>query len=258
MKYPAKLSNTERQEQILAYLERRQRAHIEDLVAQFSVSPATARRDLEILSNRGKVQRVHGGALALSQAPAELPALQRAAEQPGEKKAIAQATAQLIAEGETIFLGSGTTVLELARLLRQRSLTVITNSLPVINLLADAPTITLIGLGGAFRASEQSFIGHITEQALAEVRADKVVMGVRAIHLEHGLTNDYLPETMTDRAILKAGREVIVAADHSKLNRLAAAFLAPLEAVHILITDAGAPADFLAAIQDKDISFIVA
>ena len=170
---------------------------------------ATARRDLETLSLQGKVQRVHGGVIAIEQAPPELPILERENEQSDEKSRIGRVVAELIFDGETVFLGSGTTVLETAKNLRERkNLTVITNSLPVLNTLAGIKDITVISLGGLLRDSELSFIGHITEQALAELRVDKVVMGTRGVSLEHGLTNDYLPETLTDRAILKIGREV--------------------------------------------------
>ena len=89
--------------------------------------------------------------------------------------------AALVQPGETVFLGSGTTVLEAARALRGRKeLTVLTNSLPVVNALAGAENITIICLGGMLRESEFSFIGHITEQALTEVRADKALIGTRA------------------------------------------------------------------------------
>ena len=143
--------------------------------------------------------------------------MQRTAEQTSEKVRIGQAAADLIADGETVFLSSGTTVLEVARQLRgKRNLTVITNSLLVLNELADVPDITVICLGGMLRHSEMSLIGHITELALSELRADKVIIGIRAIDPENGLTSGYLPETMTDRAILKIGREVIVVADHTK------------------------------------------
>ncbi|MGC8874965.1 MAG: DeoR/GlpR family DNA-binding transcription regulator, partial [Chloroflexia bacterium] len=162
-------------------------------------------------------------------------------------------------DGETVFLGSGTTVLEVARALRyRRNLTVITNSLPVINTLVGQDGITLICLGGMLRASELSFIGHITEQDLAEVRADKVFMGTRAISLEAGLTNDYLPETMTDRAILRIGRRVIVVADHTKFGRVAMAFLAPLSSIHTIVTDRGVPADFVQALEAQGIQVILA
>ena len=245
----------ERQNLIFGLLLRQGRLTVAEIVERFKVSEATARRDLEALAEQGKIQRVHGGALPIHRAPPEAPLLQREREQYLEKQRIGQAAATMVCDGETVFLGSGTTVLQVARNLRSRqNLTVITNSLPVINTLANLPGITLIALGGMLRPSELSFIGHITEQALAEVRADKVIIGVHAISLEHGLTNDYLPETMADRAILKAGREVIVTADHTKINAVAAAFLAPLERIHALVTDSQAPPDFVAALRERGIA----
>jgi len=252
-------SGVERQNQILQLITRQQRITVADICEVFEVSEATARRDLETLASAGKVQRVHGGAIVISQAPPELPMLQRQGEQAKEKIRIGQAAAALIEEGETVFLGSGTTVLEVARNLRERrELRIITNSLPVINALASLPEITVIALGGMLRDSELSFIGHITEQALGEVRADKVIIGTRAISTEQGLTNDYLPETMTDRAILKAGHEVIVVADHSKFGRVSTALLAPIESVHTIVTDSQVPQDFVEDVKSRGIRVILA
>ncbi len=249
------VSSTERQENIISLLARQGRLSVAEIVEQFDVSEATARRDLETLAEQGKLQRVHGGALSLKQAPPEMPILQREQEQASAKQRIGLAGAALVGDGETVFLGSGTTVLEVARNLRSRcGLTVITNSLPVMNILAGLPEITVISLGGMLRDSELSFIGHITEQALAEVRADKVIIGVHAISLQHGLTNDYLPETMTDRAILRAGSEVVVVADHTKVDAVAAAFLAPLTSIHAFVTDKETPADFLDALRQTGVS----
>ena len=254
MTIDAALSNVERQERMLRFVEQRQRVTVADICDQFGVSVATARRDLEALAERGRVRRVHGGALAIHRAPPELPALQRAGEQADQKRRIGQAAAALVADGETLFLSSGTTTLEVARSLRsQRHLTVITNSLLALNELADTPEITLVGLGGLLRRSEMSFIGHITEQALAEVRADKVIIGIRAIDAEQGLTNDFLPETMTDRAIMRIAREVIVVADHSKCGRVSAAFVAPLSAMRTLVTDSGTPPEFVDALTAQGI-----
>jgi DeoR/GlpR family transcriptional regulator of sugar metabolism len=206
----------ERQKQILSLLSQHGRLRVAEIVTQFSISEATARRDLETLASQGKAQRVHGGVIAVEQAPPELPILEREREQSEEKAHIGRAAAKLIHDNETLFLGSGTTVLEIARNLREhKNLIVITNSLPVLNILAGLKEITVISLGGMLRESELSFIGHITEQALVEVRADKVFMGTRGVSLEHGLTNDYLQETLTDRAILKSGQEVIIVADHT-------------------------------------------
>jgi DeoR family transcriptional regulator, aga operon transcriptional repressor len=89
------------------------------------------------------------------------------------------------------------------------------------------------------------------------VRADKVVIGVHAINLENGLTNDYLPETMTDRAILKSGREVIVVADHTKINTVSTAFLAPLSSIHKLVTDQMTPLEFISPLRLQGIEVII-
>jgi DeoR/GlpR family transcriptional regulator of sugar metabolism len=249
----------ERQKQILSLLTRQGRLSITEIVEQFSISVATARRDLESLASQGKVQRVHGGVIAVEQAPPELPILEREEEQADEKTRIGLSAASLVTDKETVFLGSGTTVLEVARNLRNRkNLTVITNSLPVLNALAGADGITVISLGGMLRDSEMSFIGHITEQALSEVRVDKVIMGTRGVSLEHGLTNDYLQETLTDRAILKIGREVIVVADHTKVNRVATALLAPLESMQTFVTDEKADRKFIQALKKQGVNVIVA
>jgi DeoR family transcriptional regulator, aga operon transcriptional repressor len=249
----------ERQKQILSLLMRQRRLSVTEIVEQFSISEATARRDLESLASQGKAQRVHGGVIALEQAPPELPILQREGEQADEKSLIGRAAAELISHGETVFLGSGTTVLETAKNLRSRkNLTVVTNSLPVLNALTGIKEITVVSLGGQLRESELSFIGHIAELALAELRVDKVIMGARGVSLEHGLTNDYLQETLTDRAILKIGREVILVADHSKVNRVSTALLAPLNNIHVFVTDSKADKKFIQSLKKQNIKVIVA
>jgi len=251
------VSGKDRQQQIAQLVERQQRISVADLCKLFSISEATARRDLEALAQQGKVDRVHGGAISISNAPPELPILDREKEENEAKRQIGQAASGLIQEGETIFLGSGTTVLELARILKTRKgLTIITNSLPVLNQLSGTEN-TIVCLGGVLRLTELSFIGHITEQSLAEVRADKVFIGTRGISLEHGLTNDYLPETLTDRAILRAGIEIIILADHVKFGRVATAMLAPVESVNTIITDKLTSKDFIRDLENLGLRVMV-
>ena len=249
----------ERQKQILSLLARQGRLRVTEIVKQFSISEATARRDVEALASQGKAQRVHGGIITLGQAPPELPILERESEQPEEKILIGRAVAGLISDRETVFLGSGTTVLEVARNIRNhKNLTVITNSLPVLNVLTGVKEITVISLGGMLRNSELSYIGHITEQALTEVRADKVILGTRGVSLEHGLTNDYLEETLTDRAILKIGQEVIIVADHTKVNRVSTALLAPLESMNTFVTDSNSDKKFIQSLKKRGIKVVLA
>ena len=249
----------ERHKRILSQLIKQGRLSVAEIVEQFSVSEATARRDLESLASEGKVQRVHGGAIVAEKAPPELPILERENEQTDEKVRIGRIAAELIADKETIFLGSGTTVLEVAKNLRDRkNLIVITNSLPVLNALAGIKEITVISLGGMLRDTELSFIGHITEQALAEVHVNKVVIGTRGISFKHGLTNDYLQETLTDRAILKIGREVIIVADHSKVNRVSTVLLAPLNVMPTFVTDSSSDKKFVQSLKKQNVKVIMA
>jgi DeoR/GlpR family transcriptional regulator of sugar metabolism len=124
-------------------------------------------------------------------------------------------------------------------------------------MLAGKEEITLISLGGMLRESELSFIGHITEQALNDIRADKVILGIRGLSLEHGLTNDYLQETLTDRAILRIGREVIVVADHTKVNCVSTVLLAPLDIIHTFVTDAKADKKFILALKRQGIQVMM-
>lgn len=251
------VSGKDRQQQIAQLVERQQRISIADLCELFTISEATARRDLEALAQQGKVERVHGGAIVIQNAPPELPILERESDESDAKHRIGQAAAGLITDGEAVFLGSGTTVLEAARALKNRKgLTIFTNSLPVLNTLSGTEN-TLVCLGGMLRPTELSFIGHITEFGLKEIHADKVFIGTRAIHPDHGLTNDYLPETLTDRAILHTGREVIVLADHTKFGRVAAALLTPLEQVNLVITDNAAPEQLVRDIVSRGVQVIL-
>jgi len=255
---PALLS-TKRQQQILRFIQDNQQATVAELSRLFDVSETTIRRDLDRLESMGNIQRTHGGALANERAAPEPPVLHRIAENAEEKAKIGRAAADLVQDGETIFLGSGTTTLEVARCLDTRDgLTVITNALSIVNVFAEKPSITMIVLGGLFRHSELSVIGHIAEQTLQELRADKIIMGIRAISLHDGLTNDYLPETMTDRAIINLTREVIVVADHTKFGRVSTSLVAPISSVDVIVTDTGAPPDQIKAIRNAGVRVITA
>jgi len=253
------LLNTERQQQIVQFIRERKRATVAELSERFGVSEATIRRDLEKLDGQGEIRRAHGGAVTVERAAPEPPVVHRMVENQEEKRRIGQAAAQLVQDGDVIFLGSGTTTLEVARNLDgKENLTVITNALNIANQLAGKQNITVIVTGGLLRHSELSLIGHLTEQALKELRADKVIMGMRAISIEEGLTNDYLPETKTDRTIIQFAPEVILVADHSKFGKVSTALVAPITSVNKIVTDAGTPPQVVADLRAMGIEVIVA
>lgn len=249
----------ERKRKISRFVVENKKATVTELSELFGVSESTIRRDLEELDEQGVIQRAHGGAVVVERAAPEPPIIQRMVENEEAKRSIGQAAAELVRDGETVFLGSGTTTLEVARnLMGRNNLTVITNALNIANLFAGKPNITVIVVGGLLRHSELSMIGHITEQVLKELRADKVIMGMRAISIEEGLTNDYLPETMTDRTIIQFAPEVILVADHSKFGKVSTALVAPITSINKIITDSGVPAEIIDEIKALGVEVIIA
>lgn len=249
----------ERQKKILAAIRADRKVTITDLSERFGVSEITTRRDLKELEDQGFIERAHGGVVYLSEKPVEPPIIKRQQEQQEAKIKIAKAAAALVKSSESVFISSGSTTMYVARHLKNRAgLTVVTNALSVINELAPYEGLNVIVLGGMLRPTELSMIGHITQQSLREVRVDKVFLGIRGIDLEAGLTNDYMPEILTDRAILDMGAQVILVADHTKLGRIASAFVAPINRISTLVTDEKANRRILDDIHKMGIEVIVA
>jgi DeoR/GlpR family transcriptional regulator of sugar metabolism len=223
------------------------------LAEGFGVSEMTIRRDLHLLHERGELERTHGGAVASHRTVPEPPWMQRLGEQAAAKRAIGVAVAGSIPDGSTIFLGSGTTTLAVADELRSRcDLTVMTNALPIATALAGTAVDALV-VGGFLRHREMSLIGHLAEEALANLRCDEVVMGMRGVHPEHGLTSEHLPELETDQAIMRTADRLTVVADGSKLGNVATSRTAAVEAATRVVTDASAPPGVVEAIRERGV-----
>ena len=247
-----------RQSKIRDLVEEKGQISVTELNAILDVSEATIRRDLEYLAEEGWVVRTHGGALRAEPAPAEPPIKLRMGENAAEKERIGRLAAGLVREGETIFLGSGSTVSAMIpHLLGLSNLTVISNSLPVINQMARSQA-ELIVIGGMFRSSEQSMVGHVAEQAIREFRADHVFMGIRGIDVQHGLTSDFLPEAVTDRAIMGIAPHCVVVADNSKFNRVSSVFLAPVTRAHTIVCDEKVPDLTIMALREAGVELLIA
>lgn len=249
----------DRKHQILESVQINGSVSVEELCKQFRASAPTIRRDLRELAKMGLVIRAHGGAVAVQPSQPEPPVIQRMNVSETCKTCIGRAAAELVFDGDSIFIGSGSTAAYLARHLKnKKNLTVITNALTVANELASAESATVVVTGGIMRLSELSLIGHITEQSLKEIRVDKIFMGIPAISIQDGLTNDYLHEVMTDRAIIELATELIVVADHTKLEKVCSAFIAPISRVTTLVTDAAADILILEKYKEIGIKVIMA
>jgi DeoR/GlpR family transcriptional regulator of sugar metabolism len=254
------LLKEERQRLILEALQENKKVGVQDLSRRFGTSEVTIRRDLQELASSGMLRRAHRGAILVNPAPPEPPVVHRMALGQQEKEAIACQASELVCDGDSIFIGSGSTTAYLARhLVGRKQLTVVTNALNIAADLALAnENITTVVTGGVVRSDELSLLGHIVELTLPEMRVEKIFMGMQAISIEGGLTTDHLPEVATARKVFDMAPELIVLADHSKLNTLAAAFIAPVTRMTTLVTDAGADAPFLARLEGLGIRVIIA
>ena len=182
----------------------------------------------------------------------------RGSEQAEEKARIAAATAALIEDGDTVIIGGGSTVYQVAnQLAGRRDVTVITNSFLVMEALINNRDIHMVSLGGFLRHTELVCYGVITEMALGELYADKVIVGVRAVSLDRGLTLDYIPELSTDRMMLTKGKEIIVVADYTKFDRQSTTLVGPLSIVDKIVTDDKAPPETIEALREMGIDVIV-
>ena len=144
----------------------------------------------------------------------------------------------MIGSGETVLLDGGTTTLEVARQLQGKSLQVVTNSLPIVNVLLNQPKIELIQIGGFVYPKTGVALGALAVEAIGRIHARRLIMSVGGI-TERGLFNSNALLVETERAMMDSAEEVIVVTDSGKLGHAALARLCPLEEIDHLVVDGG-------------------
>ncbi|MEU4098097.1 DeoR/GlpR family DNA-binding transcription regulator [Streptomyces sp. NPDC026673] len=235
------MAGTDRLRQITDAVQEAGRMGVAELAALTGASEMTVRRDLEVLAAQGVLERYRGGARSLLLRGAEPPFGLRSQEGQEAKRRIAVEVAGLIADGEAVVLDSGTTCLEVARVLEQRRLTVMPLSLHAVNALSGAARLTLLVPGGRPRPGELALTGPLTVASLAALRFDTAVIGCCGLTAADGLTAYDLDDAAVKRAAIASARRVIAVTDGAKLSRTALAFVAPATALDAVVTDDSAP-----------------
>lgn len=238
---------------ILESVSRNGSVSVTELAAGFGVSVATVRRDLELLDDQRLISRIHGGAIARGNLY-ELPLLYKGARRHDEKRRIGEAAAALVGDDQTLGLTGGTTTLEVARALSDRSqLTIVTNALNIASELAVRSNLKLVVPGGVARPESYELVGPLAESNLAELNLDVVFVGADGVDMAAGLTTHHEVEAYTNRALLRRARRVVVVADSSKLGRVAFARICTVADVHGLITDEQADPVQMQALRDSGV-----
>ncbi|MFJ5780196.1 DeoR/GlpR family DNA-binding transcription regulator [Streptomyces sp. NPDC093094] len=244
------MSNADRHGLIVHTVRESGSVTVQELAELTGASEMTIRRDLDTLAAQGVLERVRGGARTLLLRGEEPPFALRTREAVEAKRRIAAEVSSLVADGETVLLDSGTTCLEVARLLRQRPVTVMPLSLQAIQLFAETPgPTTLMIPGGQPRAAEGALTGPLTLASLAALRFDTAVVGCCGLSAAEGLTAYDLDDAAVKKAVIASSRRVVVATDGSKLGRTAFAHVGPSSLLHTLVTDSTAPAEEVAALE---------
>ena len=253
------LLQSPRQKQLLQILQSNQPLTIRELSGRMEISDSTLRRELRPFLEAGVIVSQSGRLSLGLTAESENPFILRATVNEDEKRRIARCALELVKNGETIFIAGGTTTLEFARLLPDgRRLTVITNSLLVANALAGNRNIRLVVLGGELRPDEYTLHGHLTLQALEQVRADKLFYGIEALSVEHGLTHSQLLEISTDRALIGACTQTIVLSDHTKFGKVASGVVVPLSEIQVVVTGRELRSEYREELRRLNIQLILA
>jgi DeoR family transcriptional regulator of aga operon len=237
---PEGMMAEERRMQILHIVRSEGRAKVNDLVRRFNTSAVTIRSDLNELHQRGVIQRSHGGAVIQDTVFRESPVQERVKNKATEKQRIGAMAASLVGEGETIIIDSGSTALEVARHVKHIAhLQVLTNGLYIAVELLASRTVQTIIMGGSVRNDSASVVGRSSEDMVEQFSADKLFLGGAGCDPDFGVSGISLDETMANRAMLRAAREIIVVADSSKFSKRSMSLIASFAEVDIVISDTG-------------------
>ena len=232
---------TERHQQILTLLQQAGRVNVSDLSQKFGVSEVTIRSDLQSLAAQNLIVRTHGGAV-LSSRPPELSLTLRRQKQVVEKERIGAVAAEWVHDGDAVFLDTSSTTLAIAPHLKtRRDLTVLTNSLAMVQTLMVAPHITVVMIGGVLRRDTASFIGADGLGVLSKYNLATGFFGAHGLSFPEGLTDVSIGEAEIKRGVVTLCRQVIAVIDSTKWGRVGPASFARPEEIHTIITDLKAP-----------------
>lgn len=237
---------SERRQQISTLVRERGSVQVAPLADRFGVSMQTIRKDLRFLAVRGVMERSYGGGIR-SDAVTVLaePAVEaKRSIHIGEKARIGRLAAAMIVPGESVVLDSGTTTLQIAHhILDDEDITVLTNDLDILTVLARKERLNIVMLGGMLRRKNRAFYGAQTVAALDDLRVDKLFLGVDGFDIECGITTHYEPEAMLNRKMVQAARQVIAVTDRSKFGRTCLHRIIDVSDVHDLVVDGDVPDD---------------
>lgn len=242
---------------ILEAIETAGAVSITALSTTLQTSAVTIRRDLDYLDSVGKLTRTHGGAIAGAPTK-ESSYSEKSVTAINEKQAIGRLAATLVSDGAVVVIGPGTTTEQLAlNLVDRNGLTIVTNSLLVVQAFIDSPGNQVIMTGGTLRAPILALVGDATNRTFRGIHADLTFLSGNGLDAEFGLSTPNMTVADADRAAAAAGNRVVVLADHTKFASRAAIQTLPADRISQLVTDSATPHDELHAFSRIGVEMLV-
>ena len=251
------MNQVERLRYIQDSLSRHDFVGLEDLRSGLNVSRATVRRDLIQLERSRNVRRVHGGAMSTSSREEALDFSRLSVSCREEKMRIGRAAADLVQDGQTLILGGGSTVAEVARCLLSRPIQIITNSIPVAQIFWECRQTEVTLTGGYLYPRLGIQFGPICERMLQSVSADVAILGIRSITTD-GLSDTSALVVESIRAMMKCAERVVIVADHTKFGRNAMIHVADLAELDQIISDRGLAPEHKQLLDERGIAYVLA
>jgi DeoR family fructose operon transcriptional repressor len=246
-------------------LQRDSSVSVEVLAETLKVSGATVRSDLRDLELRNRITRTHGGAVLKGNLDETLrqdrdPSYEsRICRNVSLKQAIGKAVASLLEDGDSIMLDDGSTTLQVARFLPAgRKFHVITNGVNICLELLGNPVVEVIATGGSLNRVDLSFYGSAAEETTSRFFASKAILGASGISPLNGITAPDQEKADLKKAMIGHSRELIIVADHTKLDRVALVPVCAIEKVRRIVTDSQAPVQIVQHLRETGVDVILA
>jgi DeoR family transcriptional regulator, fructose operon transcriptional repressor len=247
----------ERQKKIIELLMIKKVLKITELTEQLGVSVDTLRRDLNLLTKQGKIEKIYGGVKIVESKFGESTIDERMISHLIEKEAIAQRCSDFINEGDCIYIDSGSTTYQIAKYIKnKKNLTVVTNSIPVVNELLNSD-VELVIIGGKVRKNEKSVVTYEYLFNFSELNIVKAFICASGITIEKGISDYNLEEAITRKKMIELSKEIFVAADSTKFGKDVTIGIASLDKINYIITDHHLKSNFINQLKKTSTNLII-
>ena len=249
----------ERQQYILEQLKKNSYVRVVDLAEQLEVSVVTIRKDLKVLESRNLLHRTHGSASPSKSNVVDLPVQEKSGINSEKKAAIARAANELIEDGDSILLTSGSTIEAFAKILAPKGLlNVVTPSIRVGIYLSEKENVDIMMLGGRLIVKSHSVRDAYTEEGLKYVRCSKAFFSCDGFDVDGGITTAFEAEARVTNSMLNVASEVVLLADSSKLGKSGFGRICDISRIDVLITDNALPQALRERFEDEGVKVIIA